>query len=427
MIALLAACAIAPVRSQVYLETDQARRIRIEKEERERTDRVFKELEAQSRAREAREAIQNSVMRVALVRASFSGAPSIGAGVLVGRDGQRLYLVTADHVVRRGSAAAAAVAVSFKSAPGETRPAEILPLRDPDLDLAVLAVDARRPFDIDMCTDGFFVKLDKALERGLGVLPVGHPNGELWFLPVTQDAMVGVRGGELSFQSTVLAPGHSGGALMAADGDWAGLVTADAAPLGRAITAETVVRRLLQWQVPVMTENAPFRRLVAAIESRDIAALQRQLEICDPNEWGPKWGRDHSVSLPLELAIDGRNARVVAALLKAGAKPDVRISLYGTLLHKAAVRGTWQITELLLAAGADPNVAEADGTTPLMRAAAGNRIETARRLLDAGANVNARSKKGKTALGLTEGHPEMRELLLQRGAVTPPPPTPPNP
>ncbi|MBK7116309.1 MAG: ankyrin repeat domain-containing protein [Proteobacteria bacterium] len=163
----------------------------------------------------------------------------------------------------------------------------------------------------------------------------------------------------------------------------------------------------------------------------------------DVNRWDI-WGR-----APLYAAVDmntlptgGRADRpsldkttgieLIAALLKAGANPNMQLKLFpphrslrddrgadmmltigSTPLIRAAKAGDVPAIRLLLAAGAHVDLPTINGITPLM-AAAGNAasgldtrgrykteaqaVEAAELLLAAGANVNARERGGQTAL-----------------------------
>ena len=54
---------------------------------------------------------------VVMLRDSLRDTPTVGAGIIVGRRDLRLYVVTANHVVRRGDAQAQGIAVTLKLAP----------------------------------------------------------------------------------------------------------------------------------------------------------------------------------------------------------------------------------------------------------------------------------------------------------------------
>src|SRR4030095_6032013 len=63
---------------------------------------------------------------VVMLRDSLREAPTVGAGISAGRRALRLYVVTANHVVRRGDAQAQGIAVTLKVAPGEEFHGELL-------------------------------------------------------------------------------------------------------------------------------------------------------------------------------------------------------------------------------------------------------------------------------------------------------------
>jgi hypothetical protein len=105
---------------------------------------------------------------VAMVQGQLAGHPTVGAAVVVGLSEGRLYLVTADHVVREKGEAATDLQIELKTLPGERLMAEVLPDHDRDLDLAVLMVrDVTRHA---IAADSFpFDRLGdpEALERGV--------------------------------------------------------------------------------------------------------------------------------------------------------------------------------------------------------------------------------------------------------------------
>ncbi|MCW3054495.1 MAG: hypothetical protein JWN14_3665 [Chthonomonadales bacterium] len=68
-------------------------------------------------------------------------------------------------------------------------------------------------------------------------------------------------------------------------------------------------------------------------------------------------------------------------------------------LAQAAAQGKYRAVAALLRAGADPNVLDWSGHTPLMDAAQDDRADAIRALLKAGAQIDARDSEGMTALG----------------------------
>jgi ankyrin repeat protein len=110
---------------------------------------------------------------------------------------------------------------------------------------------------------------------------------------------------------------------------------------------------------------------------------------------------------------------MAAALVGAGANPNLSSVVGETPLMTAAHTGNVQLARLLLAAGADVSAREStQGQTALMRAVAGNHTEIVRALVESGADVTARSKNHFTALlfAAQQGNVEIARLLLDAGA-----------
>src|SRR5579872_4646378 len=126
-------------------------------------------------------------------------------------------------------------------------------------------------------------------------------------------------------------------------------------------------------------------------------------------------------STPLLWAAHANDADLVARLLKAGAKPNVRNQLGSTPLEEAAFNANTEAIKALLDAGADANAAGADGQTPLMLVARTANVAAAKLLLEKGANPNAKEKqRGQTALmwaAAGSQGPMMRELLAHGAEV----------
>ena len=270
--------------------------------------------------------------------------------------------------------------------------------------------------ELDLCADSFLMLVDRSIQRGTAVLPVGHPNGVRWFLPVTSDTVTRLDRGEVNFQSSLLAPGHSGGPLMSSSGHWVGLLTADAPPFGRAASAESVLRRLIDWRVPTLMHNLGHLALLRSIETGNTTTLREQLRICDGNQWGAEVAQYSFVNLPLVQAVKSRNLAVVQELLRAGVRPDAEINFSETLLHRAAREGLSDIVAALLAAGAKPDLRNHEGTTPLMEAAALGRTETVRALLAAGADPDLKDRRGQSARAQARS-PEVTVLMDARPAA----------
>jgi uncharacterized protein len=133
---------------------------------------------------------------------------------------------------------------------------------------------------------------------------------------------------------------------------------------------------------------------------------------------------------PLSLAAGNGNAKLLDALIRAGAIPkaaDASLREGRTLLMLAARTGHADAVTLLVAHGAMVNATESrTGTTALMWAAAENRGDAVRALVAAGADVNARSKTtayphtppGVIGDALEEGYSYVGQTVLPRGGWT---------
>lgn len=121
----------------------------------------------------------------------------------------------------------------------------------------------------------------------------------------------------------------------------------------------------------------------------------------------------------LHWAVHRDDGAATAALLRAGAKANVK-SRYGiTPLSLACTNGNAALIKQLVEAGANPNEALPEGETPLMTAARTGSVDAVRALLAAHADVNAREAwKGQTALmwAVAQGHAGVAKALLDAGA-----------
>ena len=110
-------------------------------------------------------------------------------------------------------------------------------------------------------------------------------------------------------------------------------------------------------------------------------------------------------------------ARVVDALLDAGAEVDATDEWGSTALINAASSGKIEAARRLLAAGADPRAAISDGRTALVMAVRGGKTAILAALLDAGADLQSPQPNfTPLAFACFEGTTAMVELLVARGA-----------
>jgi uncharacterized protein len=132
----------------------------------------------------------------------------------------------------------------------------------------------------------------------------------------------------------------------------------------------------------------------------------------------------------LMLAADRGLPDMVAALLKAGAKPHAKDGDGRGALIFGAGSANADVVQLLLAAGLRGDERDKYGDTALMAAAASGNPECVRLLLNRGARVNARNKRRQTALlsGATgdsgfsvddsgRGHAEVPDEMIHRDVL----------
>jgi TonB family protein len=178
-----------------------------------------------------------------------------GAGFIFGRQGNRLYVVTANHVVRMGPQQAQQVKVQFKWAPGEWFDGRVLEHEDRDLDLAVLSV-VTQDLEVPELAWKSWTSPEK-LKPGDYVRPIGFPRGVPWFTPQQRHV----------FNSTTplyvrsegeLDPGNSGGALVTEDWGIVGVVSQADRPYNRATRIDRALEKLAEWGYPVHLTEKPW-------------------------------------------------------------------------------------------------------------------------------------------------------------------------
>jgi len=199
---------------------------------------------------------------VVMIRGPMGGAETIGAGIIFGvsTESDRLYIATANHVVRRGTMEAQKLQVQFRWLPGDPVTATLLTHRDASLDLAVLAITGlerirvrpeRPPFAFDQLGD------TTSIGRGNPVYPLGYPHGDPWIKPVTAAPIAHASVDSITFQTSFLSAGYSGGALLNGQFELIGMVRRDEPPNGEAANIDRIVEKLTQWGYPVELSRAP--------------------------------------------------------------------------------------------------------------------------------------------------------------------------
>lgn len=364
--------------------------------------------------------------------AMLRGELGSGAAIILGRDKDRVYLATANHVVRQGGAEAKTIEVQVKAlAPKWFRARLLPPIADPDLDLAILSVDG---VPLDLCA----LPLDRggdstSVRRGDPVYPVGYPGGILWAMPLTPDHASQVFPSQISFESQFVRVGFSGGALLNRRGEIIGMIAADEPPLGRAVPFDLILKAARAARYPVQLSGPSERAtrpLHTAAKAGDVAAIARLLANCaDPNE------ADAALRTPLHEAAAQGSGEAVRLLLRAGARRHVWTVIrekdeepeWGTPLHLAAEQGGSEAVKALIE-NADVDLEtllrDDDGRldradTALHIAAQHDRVDVTEALLTAGASLEIRGKSNHTPLTLAaaQGSVGVARVLLRHGAA----------
>ena len=390
---------------------------------------------------------------IVVINGQFNESPTFGSGIIFAREKDQLYIVTANHVVRSGGADARNLHIRLKPWPDKVFEARLLPQSDRELDLAALTVNDLAAQGVNVCKLSLDRLADPAtVKRGEEVYPVGNPNGVAWGMPVMPDAISDATGDSVTFQSTLIARGHSGGGLLGTSGQLIGMIQADEPPYGRALGMGKVLEVLRAWNLPVQLRvQLPdgVTPLLGAAGNGDLNEARLLLrEACtDVNERvddetplgvalrrgrgeiakllveaGAEVNSQNSGGTPLDEAARSGNAEIVEFLISHGTQVNSCCALAA-----ASSSGALDVVKVLLAHGADPNRVGVNfrNQTPLFSAIGGEerkrqaaQDEVLQALIKAGAKVNWADGDGDTPLTLAVEHlnPGAVRTLLEAGA-----------
>jgi hypothetical protein len=168
---------------------------------------------------------------------------ALGGGLIVGASLERVYVVTAQHVVR--TCAESPVRITFRGRPSEPLDGRVLD-EDDEFDLAVLAVPGdrasfARQFDYNVLGNS------SRVERGVRVHTMSHPAGRGW--------TVGRRPGVVNrrderfvlVESDLVNQGSSGGLLFDEGFGIVGFILQKDGPFAKAVLMRHVLNRLRDW------------------------------------------------------------------------------------------------------------------------------------------------------------------------------------
>src|SRR5580765_1872260 len=123
-------------------------------------------------------------------------------------------------------------------------------------------------------------------------------------------------------------------------------------------------------------------------------------------------------STALEWAVQRDDAKMVDALIRAGANVRAANAFGVQPVAIAAEKGNADVLRLLLSAGADPNAGLSAGETALMTAARTGTVAPIQLLLEHGAKVDTRDARGQTALmwAAARNNADAIHVLVKAGA-----------
>jgi len=219
--------------------------------------------DARAQGGTAREAANRLVV---VVQARLDGAPVLGGGIIFGMNADRIYVLTANHLMRKGPTDAENVTVEIMALPGEQIKAELLWNTDSALDVAVLMIRNVAAQGIPVGTIPLnTVRVTTSVETGDSVFLVGHPGAARWVQHVKPDVVSQVVGEQITFQSSFVERGHSGGGLFTKDFALLGMIVRDGPPTGRAVGVSRIIQSLLSWNFPVALSYSSPREGRSAI------------------------------------------------------------------------------------------------------------------------------------------------------------------
>ncbi|NLZ05048.1 MAG: hypothetical protein GXY19_07735 [Phycisphaerae bacterium] len=154
---------------------------------------------------------------------------------------------------------------------------------------------------------------------------------------------------------------------------------------------------------------------LAAVRKLIAGGADVNLRDASPNAFHPGMTPLHCVLL---YASSTWRDEMVRRLLSAGADPRQPTDVGDTVLHRAAIEGLIELSDLFISHGADVNARNARGSTPVHEAVWWSRVEMASFLLDHGADVNIADNVGDTPLHVAacNGYEDCFALLRERKA-----------
>ena len=184
-------------------------------------------------------AIDEGKNLVVMISGELDTSPVYGAGIVFGVSKNRAYIVTANHVVRRGESELENIIVEFNQLPGEVFEAKLLKPLGSTFDIAVLNISldelnlSEADFPFELLSGG-------DINSANTIFTIGHGNGRTWNTLQEPANLMQALGGLMDVQSSSISQGDSGGGVFSESGRLLGMIVQDAPPALRAIDSKTL-------------------------------------------------------------------------------------------------------------------------------------------------------------------------------------------
>lgn len=362
------------------------------------------------------EELEKTAQTIVMLKADYDGVEEFGAGIIFGRQRDRLLIATAYHILHKGDLKPGKIFISLKALPDKFFEATVLKhIEEGGLDLAVIQAGNLAKQGFDVCS----LSLDRLgnvtdLKRRDSVYPIGNPNGVSWAIPPEADRLSQITGNNIVFQSSFISSGHSGGGLLDKNAALMGMIIADQPPFGRVINIDAVLKQVRSWGYPVQLFPVFYEGtmpLHAAALNGDTGVIKNILETCGGNVNAT----DGNKATVIHYAAHSGNTDAISLLLKAGADINAQDAEGDSPLQYALVENHLEIVKLLVKAGANIHIKNSDGRAAVYWA---KNAETLQFLIKAGADANSGDNNGYTILqnAVRAGDIERIKLLLKSGA-----------
>jgi hypothetical protein len=180
---------------------------------------------------------------------------SIGAGIILGVQGDYLYIATCHHVVWSAAGPASGLSVSFFSRQDARFPAVVMNGADTQLDLGLVGVPISAAAGMPEVKQLVIGAVDQ-LPQGVRVRSVGHPSGVPWRTAVSEERFARRLPNDLEFESPIGDEGSSGGAVFNACGGLIGMTKRAGGGVAVATRIDRILRKLDEWNVGVKRSTA---------------------------------------------------------------------------------------------------------------------------------------------------------------------------